>query len=173
MASDDEGLSSDFDGPVDRAAGRSHRRRAIEPVRMQLNLTSMIDVIFQLLIYFVITASFAANEGVLATKLPHGGQQRATMAMPAMPLTIDIASAGPIGSRIQLNNEAVAGFSALTERLIKLQDNPKRGRQGAFAPDNPVKIRPHGEVRWQHVVNAFNAAIRAQYEEVAITAPRE
>ena len=43
----------------------ARKKRGLEPVKMTVNLTSMIDVIFQLLIYFIITATFVIGEGVL------------------------------------------------------------------------------------------------------------
>jgi len=48
------------------------KKQGVAPARMQLNLTSMIDVIFQLLIYFVVTANFMLDEGVLVAKMPQG-----------------------------------------------------------------------------------------------------
>jgi biopolymer transport protein ExbD len=141
---------------------------------MQLNVTSMIDVVFQLLIYFVVTASFAANEGVLATHLPYGGQGEETMAMPTMPLKITLTAASdkPTAAQIAVNDQAVPSFTALRKELIDLQHAPKRGREGAFAVDDPVKIQPRGRVRWQHVVNAFNAAVGARYTNVTLTTPK-
>jgi len=155
-------------GPPDGA--RATQRRLIESPRMQLNLTAMIDVIFQLLIYFVVTASFAANEGVLATNLPYGGAT-STMELPPMNLTVQLRSVSSTGVRIRVAGENVASFSRLAEVLIDKQHNPALGRSGTFAPDDPVKIQPGKEVRWQHVVNAFNAAVKAEYTNVAITAP--
>ncbi|MEM9296657.1 MAG: hypothetical protein AAGA57_12730, partial [Planctomycetota bacterium] len=57
-----------YSGPDRRAArrcaGRTRRRRG-PAGGFELGLTSMIDVIFQLLIYFVVTANFMIGEGVL------------------------------------------------------------------------------------------------------------
>ncbi len=40
----------------------ARRRRHPEPASTELNLTSMIDVVFQLLIYFIVGTSFAMGE---------------------------------------------------------------------------------------------------------------
>jgi biopolymer transport protein ExbD len=150
------------------------QKRDIESASMQLNLTSMIDIIFQLLIYFVVTSSFAANEGVLASELPYGGQSSSPMEMPPMNLSVSLATPGgdPTAVNLAVNGRAVASFTALEDKLIALQDNPERGRNGPFASDDPVKIKPRRQVRWQHVVDAFNAAMSARYTDVAITAPQ-
>jgi biopolymer transport protein ExbD len=138
---------------------------------MQLNLTSMIDVIFQLMIYFVVTASFAANEGVLVTNLKFGGEQDPLETPPTLNVRLESAGDRGTGANIQVAGQPVPSFTALAERLIELQHNPDKGRSGNYDHDkSPVKIQPEGVVRWQHVVNAFNAAVKAEYQNVAITA---
>ena len=54
----------DADSPQAVHHLRARRKRPADLPRMQVNLTSMIDVIFLLLIYFVVSASFAFGEGV-------------------------------------------------------------------------------------------------------------
>jgi len=61
----------------------------------------------------------------------------------------------------------ITNFSALSQELVSLQHDPSRGRNGIYKPDNPVIIKPGREVRWQHVVNTFNAAVSARYSNVA------
>ncbi len=141
------------------------KKRAKEPLRMQLNLTSMIDVIFLLLIYFVITASFTADEGVLTTKLPQGtgSASQADLKPPAIPLDIVLRSIEPSSVHITVNNRLTAdSFSQLYDLLVSLQKD--------YPPDNPLLIKPDGQVRWQHVVDAFNAAVRAKFSNVAFAA---
>jgi biopolymer transport protein ExbD len=167
--------SKQFDTSTDPGEETVHHQsnrqgREVEAASMQLNLTSMIDVIFLLLIYFVVTASFAANEAVLVTNLSGGGNSD-PMAPPPMELNIRLTSAGSTGANIKVAGREVPSFSTLADRLIELQHNPEQARSGNYAVDDPVKIRPQGGVRWQHVVNAFNAAVKAEYENVALTAP--
>ena len=154
---------------------KRNRRGTSSAEDMQLNLTSMIDVIFLLLIYFVITSNFVINEGVLTAKLPVGTgiEQAAPEKPPDTPMNIDLTSASETAVTISLDNQMVAGFNALRERLIELQADPDRGRTGFYKPDNPVIIRPAGEVRWQHVVNAFNAAKAARYSNVSFATAAE
>jgi len=48
-----------------------------------------------------------------------------------------------------------------------LQYDPERGlKSGVFKPGNRVVIKPGAGVRWQHVANAFNAAVRARYTNI-------
>ena len=62
--------------------------------------------------------------------------------------------------------EEVIGCEALYFKLESC--NPS----GSFKPDNPLIIEPDGRVRWQHVVNAFNAAVKARYTNVAFAQAR-
>jgi len=146
----------------------NRKRRDIEPASMQLNLTSMIDVIFLLLIYFVVTASFAVGEGTITAKLPQGtGDPSTSPKPPERPLEITLTSAGASGYRIQVPGSVPGTFTELQQVLVNLQHDPERGRSGVYKPDNPVIIKPGGQVRWIHVVNAFNAAVAARYSNVS------
>ncbi|NBC11228.1 MAG: hypothetical protein GVY24_05750 [Planctomycetes bacterium] len=134
----------------------------------QLNLTSMIDVIFLLLIYFVVTATFVEDEGVLIAKLPTGsGQEAPPEELPVENININITSYDQTGAIIEVGAQRFSNFRDLTAYLISIQNNPAKGRTGYAAPDNPIIIRPGGEVRWQHVVNAFNSSVRAAYTNVS------
>jgi len=143
---------------------------------MDLNLTAMIDVIFLLMIYFVITASFAIDEGLLTAKLPEGtGQPTPKPKTPERPIRIRLSPlALPTEYRIELVGFASSprDFRELAETLSGIQFN-KKNPSGSFKPDNQVIIEPTARVRWQHVVNAFNAAIKARYTNVAFSQPAE
>ena len=41
-----------------------------------------------------------------------------------------------------------------------------RVRTGQMASDDMVKIQPQGHVRWQHVLNVYNACVSAELEQV-------
>lgn len=153
----------------------SHREKekkesGLPPVKMTVNLTAMIDVIFQLLIYFVVTANFAANEGVLTANVPEGpGTPRPETVPPENALNIRVQSVGADGLAYRLSIEGNAqptDFLDLARVLISLQFDPNRGLNGPYKPDNKVVIKPDPNVRWQHVVNAFNAAVKARYTNI-------
>jgi len=141
------------------------RKRARKHAISQLNLTSMIDVIFLLLIYFVITANFTVDEGVLTAKLPQGAgaPTSSDLELPKQPLNIVLRSVDASGVNVTINGvERVGSFTELYQRMMGLQG-------GTYPADNPVVIQPDDRVRWQHVVNAFNAAVRAKYTNVSFS----
>ena len=148
------------------------RSRRSYSLRMHLNLTAMLDVIFLLLIYFVITANFVLDEGVLTARMPRGtGEVPAEhLTPPVQPLEIILT---PVDDyRVNVNvagTERITTFTQLAYVLTRLQHDPQRGLTGVYPPDSPVIIRPGAEVRWQHVVEAFNASVKARYFNVAFT----
>lgn len=174
--------SSQPDEAIHHQSQRQKRKKnkGVNGGPMQLNLTSMIDVVFQLLIYFVVTSNFAIGEGVITAKLPSGPGPTSGPKPPEQPLKIIVRSAGAIGTSYRVYIESLAerpnNFTELSEMLVQLQHDPDRGLDGIYKPDNPVIIKPDGSVRWQHVVNAFNAAVKARYSNVNFaqaTSPEE
>ncbi|MEM9883628.1 MAG: biopolymer transporter ExbD [Planctomycetota bacterium] len=157
---------------VHHRSARQRRRARRGPAAVgELNLTSMIDVIFQLLIYFVVTASFMVDEGVLAAMLPQGpGSPAPPDELPRQTIVIEITSSRDDPAVVGIAwdpRQATADFAQLAAQLDLERHDPERGRfGGTYAPDHPIEIRPDGQVRWQHVVDAFNAAIAAEYTNV-------
>lgn len=153
------------------------KKQPIKPARMQLNLTSMIDVIFQLLIYFVITANFVIDEGVLTATLPAGpGQPPPTdLEPPPQPVVIVLSPVASIGVQISIEGQAhrFEDFTALRRHLEAVQRNPERGRTGPYPPDHPFHLAPRQGLRWQHAVNGLNAAIAAGYSNVQFKQSQE
>lgn len=152
-----------------RRRGRVHRTVG------ELNLTSMIDVIFQLLIFFVVTANFMIDEGVLSAKLPQGsGTPTASNELPREKIVIRLTSDPSDDALVSIERGPAedpvryASFGELAADLDRLRYDPGSSRiDGIYEPDNPVLIEPGGSVRWQHVVNAFNAAVTAKYTNVS------
>jgi biopolymer transport protein ExbD len=131
---------------------------------MRLNFTAMIDVVFLLLVYFVVTATFTADEGVLRSNWNHEGNglvERPVL-LPKTPIDIDVIAYGEADYRLRVagGRHTPANFDELAKLLAGW-------RGGVFEADNPIVIRPVGPVRWTHVFNAFNAAVRARYSNVA------
>lgn len=156
---------------VHHTGARARRKRAARgPAEVgALNLTSMIDVIFQLLIYFVVTASFMVNEGVLSAKLPQGAAAAATDdELPPEEIIIKLTSGDDPGLvAIERGAFVYATFAELESDLNRQRYDPDIGQiDGLYPADSPVVIQADGKARWQHLVAAFNAAVGAKYTNV-------
>lgn len=175
-------LGPDDDWPVVVAPTTRHRRRhRYKPeVRVAaLNITSFLDMSFALLTFLILGASFAMSEGVLSAKLPQGagGAAADLPQTPQMPLIVNVSSGG--GEAFRIDFEGMGGlaptddFKVLAETLRSLRHDPQNNPGGTLKNDNPVVIQPRGEVTWQGVMQAFNAAQRARYTNVAIAKATE
>ncbi|MEE9405021.1 MAG: biopolymer transporter ExbD [Algisphaera sp.] len=162
--------SESGDQVIHHQSARARRRKGRGAADVgALNLTSMIDVIFQLLIYFVVTASFMVNEGVLAAKLPQGSAAMENDdELPPEIITLRLTS-GDDPSLVAIERGAFvfASFSELEADLDRQRYDPEIGQiDGLYPADSPVVIEADGQVRWQHLVAAFNAAVGAKYSNV-------
>lgn len=157
---------------------REHRRMVRDPrarARVSLSITPMIDVVFQLLIYFLLTAGFMGNERHLRAEMPPERTEPAEgrpLTLESDPLVIRV-SRGAAGPRIELGAELAAPRdSADLERILRdAMVSPERPR-GFFAADHPIRIAAAPDVPWQDVVEVFNAVVAAGYRSVAFGGPR-
>ncbi len=140
----------------------SGRRRARGP--LTLNLAPMIDVTFLLLIFFSVTTTFKRAEGFLSAHLPKD-QGRPTVALPVSPIVVrvDQFGKGPGDYRLRVDNflNAPATFDELAAFLENVQGNP------GFSAATPVVIAADPDVAWDHVVNSWNAAVRAGCKNIS------
>lgn len=153
-----------------------HRTRRAPASRMSLNVTAMIDVVFLLLIYFLAVTNFKVGEEVYRLDLPQRGssQQADPFQLDEQPLRITVISMGTAAQpyRLRLDGpyeqpESFAGlFQFLQQRMILPSTS-----EGLFAQDHPILIEPDAAARWDHVIGAFNAAVRAGYTNVTFTEP--
>lgn len=131
----------------------------------QLQLTSMMDVVFQLLIFFILTANFAIDEGVLPADLPQGTPPvPQDVEPPPDPRVILLNASGIDGVSIQIKGTSSL-FGDDFEQLYTLLAGWQAS--GLYEPDFPIVIQPGNDVQWGYVVNAFNAAVRAKYTNVS------
>ena len=143
--------------------------------RVGLNLTPMIDVVFQLLIYFLLATNFALGEQVFRMDLPERGgstMMNDPFDIPEEPLRIKVLSTAPEGEMLSVTlppQYPRPGDLAELERF--LAENRAGDTIGLFLADHPIQIVPAPETRWEHVVDVFNAVIRAGYRSVHFSDP--
>ena len=126
-------------------------KRAEDP---ELNLTSLIDVVLLLVIFFMISTTFV-QEGRLRVELPEAGS--ATTDRSQQPIVITITAQGSyrINERALVNNERATLHAALRQVA---------GESGA----QPVTIRADARATHQAVVTAMDVAARLGFTQVNI-----
>ena len=134
-----------------------------------LNLTAMIDVVFLLLIYFLAATEFKLGEEVYRLDLPRRGVSD-PFALPREPLRITVTST--VGAADGGYLLRLAGADAQPRSFEELYEFLRQKRRsagvlgGSFEPDHPILIEPASTARWEHAMEAFNAAARARYTNV-------
>jgi biopolymer transport protein ExbD len=158
---------------------REHRellRATHARARMTLPITPLIDVVFQLLVYFLVTASFLGDERLLRAEAPPADTARTPdddpFSLEAEPLDITIARAED-GVAISLSGglPAPSDADALGRLLADLLFSAAQPT-GSFAADHPIRIRPAGDVAWEPVVEVYRAVVGAGYRAVAFGGAR-
>ena len=138
-----------------------------------LNLTSMIDVVFLLLIYFMVATEFRLAEASFPMDLPAEGRNTEAM-LDDKPLVVLVESVGKYTSdmRVQLEGpwEIVQSLAEL-KKFLRANRADGFGTGGLFTPDHPILIRPSSETRWEHAVAAYNTAVQSRYTNITLGKP--
>lgn len=126
------------------------------PEKVEMQLTSMIDVIFLLLIFFIMTFKISAQEGDFNVKMPIGGGQGA-MDTTNIPIKLRLRADvdGEIADIIVDEGRSFGSdFTQLRAFILQLT--------GGNAPPNPdegpeVEIDLDYNLRYEHVIAAITA----------------
>ena len=151
------------DRPILDAAGRGRAARAARrrpPSHLQPPLTPMIDVTFQLLLFFLLTMRFALPEGQLPADLPRL-EAPAAGAAPLEPVRVRVDRT-EAGLRIDISRYHLApgSFGELHAALADLRER--------FGSGEPlVVIEPGPGATWADALNAYNEARRAMFVTIA------
>jgi biopolymer transport protein ExbD len=126
------------------------------PDKVEMQLTSMIDVIFLLLIFFIMTFKISAQEGDFNIKMPIGGGQGA-MDTTNIPIKLRLR-ANPDGELVDIVVDETRSFGTdfgqLRNYILQLT--------GGNAPPNPeegpeVEIDLDYNLRYTYVIAAITA----------------
>ena len=124
--------------------------------KIAIDMTPMIDIVFQLLIFFVMTLKIAPVEGELAMQMPAGGivaSSASTIPFPPMILTLHADEQGQC-SAVMLNQRSFEGESRWNDlheyvtRLVGTQEE---------RADVEVQIVADYDLRHEHAVQAITA----------------
>ena len=123
-------------------------------------MTAMIDIIFLLLTFFVLTANFRLPEEFLSLKLPAAATPAAALSV-IEPFRIDITtsqtgcvvilSSGKTAKQIPIENDSLTqDLATLASTLRPALTSLKR------TAADPIEITCHDDLKWDHLVKIYN-----------------
>lgn len=156
------------------------RLETSEPEEIKLNMTAMIDIVFQLLVFFIMTFKVVAMEGDFNIKMPLAGESAAevdellpdliqvTMTADAegRPASLEVNDGsetqtlpGPFFASVNRNgatkivpsDEAFAGLTRYVEGKLAGEANPEEGEE------TEVEFDIAWDVRYAYTVKAIEA----------------
>ncbi len=122
----------------------------------QLNMTSMIDIVFLLLIFFVMTFKIAEMEGDFSVRMPLAGQSAVTMDPTDLPLKLRLRadSTGKLVAMTMNDIDLGTNFDQLRANVVGMigTGTPDAGDEG---PE--IEIDTDYNLRYEHVIDAITA----------------
>lgn len=124
---------------------------------MQLSIVPLIDIVFLLLVFFLLTASFRPQEGFLPSKLPKQSATAEPTELEPVPIWVVTMPNGDcqvqIGSDVTIPiaaDDVANGFDEVTKAIHNLF--AQQGR----ATENPIRLIPTAQTQWDHVVKTYH-----------------
>jgi biopolymer transport protein ExbD len=149
--------------------GRARRNR--DATRVGLSITPMIDVVFQLLVYFLLGAGVVGAERHLRAEMPPDAPATAERAFALEDEPLVVAVRRDAAVTLSGGLAQPADLDALRATLRDALLTPDRPG-GLFTPEHPVRIAAAPDVAWEDVVRVYEAVVAAGYRSVAFGGSR-
>jgi biopolymer transport protein ExbD len=145
-------------------------------MRLQPPLIPIIDIVFNLLMFFMLTPSTSTGEGFLTTNLPttsgpvHGKPQ-----ITEVRLKIQLYDVGPNGQYIENGKNEYCSITVESQNLggdfgaLKTLLEEKRSQ--GLATTTPILISPTMGTLHEWVVRAFDAAVASRFTNIQFAVP--
>ena len=123
--------------------------------RIELQMTPMIDIVFQMLVFFIMTFKIVTQEGDFNIKMPLAAASGAEVDPTALDMSLRLTAntEGDL-TGIQLNNKSFTGFEDLHNHVIALVggDQPD-----SFRESTEIEIDADYQLRYEYVIEAITA----------------
>jgi biopolymer transport protein ExbD len=132
------------------------------PKNLTIRMTPLIDVIFLLLIFFIMTIHFQRPEGVLANRLPEKGGQSITEQQDweIVRLRIKLSITDEDMPSILLQDRKIRSYEELHEFLTMLPE------------DVLLVVEPQARVPYRHVIGVYNTCLKAEKHNIVFSMAR-
>lgn len=149
---------------------RGHRGES----KVALEMTPMIDVVFQLLIFFMFSFKIVAVEGEFAVNMPRAQGSAATPSDPSDVLPevkvqlVPKEGSGELGGIVVNDENSVASIPELARLFAALTDNDR-----AVAEETELKIVAPSSLHYEYVMAVINEAAGVNIQKVKFAAPED
>ena len=137
--------------------------RAVEDTKMDLQIAPLIDVVFLLLIYFMVTAALIKKEGDISFMLP-SNVPADTMVQIPVEVLIEITAEGAVMVEGMRFSQDDANLSDLVTQLRGLKDIAE-AQQSPFY----VNILPNHETVHRRVIDVMDACAAAGVKNLSFS----
>lgn len=135
----------------------------IQDEKVELQIAPLIDVVFLLLIYFMVTSSLIKQEGDISFMLPANVEQSDPIDMP-IEVTIEIAETSDVIVEGMIFDSSDRDLDMLVSRLVEF-----RAAAESSGSDLIVNIMPHDAVLHSRIINVMNACAIAEVKNASFS----
>jgi len=132
------------------------------PTNLTIRMTPLIDVIFLLLIFFIMTIHFQRPEGMLANRLPEKGGQSITEQQDWEIVRLRI--------RLSITEGDMPGI-LLQDRKVHSYEE-LHGFLSMLPVDVLLVIEPQARVPYRHVIGVYNTCLKAEKHNIVFSMAR-
>jgi biopolymer transport protein ExbD len=142
------------------------------------NMTPMVDVVMVILVFLMLAGTFVGTEHYLVSNLPYTKTGGGNTAPPPGGFPNDV----PLEIRVDPNATRdgfiarVGQYQARSEQALVAQLNKMReefARELGKTPDQiQIKISPGGSVKYEYIVQVYQAALQANFTKIGFTPAR-
>ena len=133
------------------------RRKQSDPKRSKIDMTPMIDVVFNLLAFFIMTFKIIVPEGDFNIKMPPMGSAQESVVLEPFRITLSATSDGEVREITFGGNPPLGGGGP---QFKLLRDEVSRQvwiRGGPDKADVEIELKPDPHLRWEFVIEAVTA----------------
>jgi biopolymer transport protein ExbD len=123
----------------------------------ELQMTPMIDIVFQLLVFFIMTFKIVSPEGDFNIKMPLAAPSEGLPddnQLPPIKVTLRAASNGKL-SAIRMGDRTLGGFGALRAQIREIVGDATG--PGSIAESTEVELDCDYHLKFEHVIDAITA----------------
>ncbi|TVQ02261.1 MAG: biopolymer transporter ExbD [Planctomycetaceae bacterium] len=132
-------------------------RNRQEAVKHEVNMTSMIDIVFLLLVFFVMTFKIVEMEGDFSVRMPLASDESGAVDDTELPIKLRLrADDSGMLTSIQLNEISLGvDFASLQNTVIGLVGSAVPGDDAGEGPE--IEIDTDFHLRYEHVIESITA----------------